>query len=65
MRLLLLHVLLAIPFTAVSAEDIRLDERPAGSMDWGYRPAAGSVSPVTPPTFCWRPQSGIVRWELR
>ena len=41
-----------------------LDERPAGEEEWGYRPAAGSVSEVTPPGFSWRPQSGIVSWEL-
>jgi uncharacterized protein DUF4962/heparinase II/III-like protein len=41
-----------------------LDERPAREEEWGYRPAADSVSEVTPPGFTWRPQSGIVSWEL-
>jgi hypothetical protein len=42
----------------------RLDETPAGPGEWGYRPAEGSVLAVTPPGFSWRPQKGIVRWEI-
>ncbi len=51
-------------FCAVVMGAPALDERPASEDEWGYRPAAGSVSEVTPPGFTWRPQSGIVSWEL-
>ena len=56
-------MLLSIVSTAVAAPPA-LDERPAGDDEWGYRPAAGSVSEASPPGFCWRPQQGIVSWEL-
>lgn len=46
----------------VSAE--KLDEGPAGSHEWGYRPGAGAVSAVNPPRFSWRPQASIVSWEI-
>lgn len=42
-----------------------LDERPAVEGEWGYRPAQGTVVATTPPGFCWRPQKGIVAWELQ
>jgi hypothetical protein len=41
-----------------------LDETPPGEEDWGYRPQAGAVLEATPPGFSWRPQTGIVSWEL-
>ena len=47
-----------------SAVELKLDERPAANQEWGYRPAAGTTSEVNPPGFCWRPQEGIVSWEL-
>ena len=40
-----------------------LDERPAEPEEWGYRPADGDVSRVTPPSFSWRPQKGLT-WEI-
>ncbi len=46
------------------AEELTLDETPAGSSEWGYRPAEESASPVNPPAFSWRPQKGIVSWEV-
>jgi len=49
---------------ACPAAPLVLDERPASEQEWGYRPAAGAVSEVNPPGFCWRPQAGIVAWEL-
>lgn len=50
--------------SATLAATIPLDERPANGEEWGFRPAAATVSEVNPPGFCWRPQPGIVRWEL-
>jgi hypothetical protein len=53
-----------VPFVAAGAP-LELDESPASSMEWGYRPADGGVSETNPPSFCWRPQRGIVSWELQ
>ncbi|HUT94553.1 MAG TPA: DUF4962 domain-containing protein, partial [Thermoguttaceae bacterium] len=47
------------------AADLTLDESPAGDGDWGYRPASAAISQMTPPSFSWRPQKGIVSWELQ
>jgi len=44
--------------------ELTLDERPAEPGEWGYRPAAGSVSQVNPPSFSWRPQAGLT-WEIQ
>jgi hypothetical protein len=41
-----------------------LDERPVEPGEWGYRPAAGDVSLVNPPSFSWRPQTGM-KWEIQ
>ncbi len=52
-----------IPLAALAVPP-KLDERPEGDGEWGYRPAEESVSEVNPPVFSWRPQRGIVSWEL-
>ena len=44
--------------------ELKLDQRPAEPGEWGYRPAAGSVSQVNPPSFSWRPQTGLA-WEIQ
>ncbi len=49
--------------TTVSA-GIQLDQRPTVPGEWGYRPGDGVVLHVTPPPFTWRPQAGMVRWEI-
>lgn len=46
-----------------AAQTLSLDEQPAGPEEWGYRPADGDVSQVTPPSFSWRPQKGLT-WEI-
>jgi len=46
-----------------AGQELKLDERPAEPGEWGYRPAAGSVSQVNPPSFSWRPQQGLT-WEV-
>jgi hypothetical protein len=53
---------LAIPRSA-SAESLRLDERPAEPGTWGCRPDNGTVSQTDPPSFSWRPQTGLT-WEV-
>lgn len=51
-------------FCTLAFAEIRLDEKAAEPGEWGYRPENGSVSPVTPPAFSWRPTSRIVRWQI-
>ncbi len=67
-----LFVLVLVMGGLVFAEELVLDERPAGSVKWkvrsedpegDYRPAEGSVSGVNPPNFIWRIQDGLV-WEV-
>jgi hypothetical protein len=62
MRWLLIMFGSLIPCLTLAAAPV-LDERPAEEQQWGYRPAAGSVSATNPPGFCWRPQKDIVAWE--
>jgi len=44
--------------------ELKLDQRPAEPGEWDYHPAAGSVSQVNPPSFSWRPQTGLA-WEIQ
>jgi len=55
-------LLLLAPAFAQS-QGLKLDEHPAQPGEWGYRPAADSVSRVNPPSFSWRPQSDLT-WEI-
>ena len=55
-------LVVAIAVSGASGE-LKLDERDAGAEEWGYRPAAGSVSNVNPPSFSWRPVKGLT-WEV-
>ena len=63
MRSICFVVLQLVCCAAIAAP--KLDETPAGVNEWGYRPAAGGVSAVTPPSFSWRPQRGIVSWQVQ
>ena len=63
-RSLILVALTLFP-TAVFAETVKLDERPAGSSNWGYRPDDGATSATNPPSFSWRPQKKISSWKIR
>jgi len=49
---------------APAAELLKLDQRPAEPGEWGYRPAADTVSQVNPPSFSWRPQADM-KWEIQ
>ena len=42
-----------------------LNEASSAPGEWGYRPADGDVSQVTPPGFSWRPNQGIVAYEIQ
>ncbi len=58
-------LLLTILFTtSTPAAELKLDEHPAEPVEWGYRPADGDVSQSNPPSFSWRPQSGLT-WEIQ
>ena len=48
-----------------SARQLELDETPARPGEWGFRPAEGSVSQVTPPGFSWRPQKNAASYDLQ
>ena len=63
-RTLLITALILFPAVAV-AETIKLDERPAGPSDWGYRPDSETTTATNPPSFSWRPQKKITSWEVR
>ncbi|MDT8302996.1 MAG: DUF4962 domain-containing protein, partial [Sedimentisphaerales bacterium] len=56
-----LFILVVVNIAA--GQELKLDERPAEPGEWGYRPAAGSVSGVNPPSFSWRSQQGLT-WEV-
>jgi Domain of unknown function (DUF4962)/Heparinase II/III-like protein len=60
MRILIALLLLAAPTLAAAP---KLDEAPVKAGEWGYRPAAGSVSRIDPPGFSWRPTRGL-RYEI-
>jgi len=63
-RLISIQLLLVLIFSGIAAgQQLKLDERPAEPGEWGYRPTAGSMSQVNPPSFSWRPQQGLT-WEV-
>ena len=66
-KLLLITIVLAlVPFVPglAAGQQLKLDERPAEPGEWGYRPAAGAVSQVNPPSFSWRPEKEMT-WEIQ
>ncbi len=58
-------VLLQLIGGAMAVAEEKLDERPAASNEWGYRPVEGAVSKENPPSFSWRPQREVVTWEIQ
>ncbi|MEP0844127.1 MAG: DUF4962 domain-containing protein [Phycisphaerae bacterium] len=62
---LLVTVLAAVATAAAMGAEWRLDETPAQTGEWGFRPADGSDSAVTPPGFVWRPQPQARGYELQ
>ncbi|MAD79740.1 MAG: hypothetical protein CMJ50_02690 [Planctomycetaceae bacterium] len=57
-------VLLQLACCVIAASAEKLDESPATGKEWGYRPAAGAVSAVNPPSFSWRPDRQVTAWEV-
>jgi hypothetical protein len=64
-RLTMFLVFCLIGTMVAQAAPPKLDESPAESDQWGYRPASGTQSATNPPGFSWRPQRGITSWELQ
>ena len=58
-------VLLMVASQTGAAERPEIDETPVQPGEWGFRPAEGSVSQVTPPGFSWRPQEGAASYDLQ
>lgn len=61
---ILCSILIQLVCCAVVVSAERLNESPATDNEWGYRPEAGAISAVNPPSFCWRPQRNVVSWEV-
>lgn len=61
----LLIAALAVSATVQAHDGWQLDETPAGAGEWGFRPADGAESQVTPPGFVWRPQDKAGRYQLQ
>ena len=59
-----LLMLLMLVAASAQGQTVKLDQRPAEPGEWGYRPAADSVSQVNPPSFSWRPHAGLM-WEIQ
>lgn len=57
-------LLISLTACLPAAKPLPLDQRPAEPGQWGYRPAEGETLVVTPPGFSWRPQQGVVAWEI-
>ena len=47
---------LIILVSTVYSAPLKVDERPAGPGEWGFRPAEGKPGETNPPPFVWRPQ---------
>lgn len=45
-------------------KQIALQEVDSNPRSWGTQPEDGSTHSVSPPSFIWFPQEGIVEWEL-
>ncbi|MBL7139990.1 MAG: DUF4962 domain-containing protein, partial [Planctomycetes bacterium] len=55
---------LALPAVCPAAEAPKIDDRPGGPGEWGFRPDDGTASPTNPPAFVWRPQKSAVAYDL-
>jgi len=60
------YVIVALSVLSVvcCGAELKLDERAGEPGEWGYRPAAGSVSKVDPASFSWRLQTGL-RYQIQ
>ena len=58
-------LLLMAASQTLAAEHLSIDETSGKPGEWGFRPADGSVSQVTPPGFSWRPQKDAASYDLQ
>ncbi len=49
---------------AMSASAWELQDRPAATGEWGFRPDDGDVTVLNPPSFTWRPENDGVAYDL-
>ena len=61
----LISGIIIICWASLSVAEVGVDDTPAATGRWGFRPADGSVSMRTPPSFSWRPQAGAQRYALQ
>lgn len=61
---LIASLLLVLAAATLRGQAPAPNEAPAKPGEWGFRPEEGQLSPVNPPGFVWRPQSGAVSYEL-
>ncbi|MFO7973880.1 MAG: DUF4962 domain-containing protein, partial [Candidatus Hydrogenedentota bacterium] len=50
---------------AATASALELDERPASTGDWGYRPETDTQPATNPPGFSWRPCKNAAAYHLQ
>ncbi len=62
--ILVLLFLCTVNYAQNTNEKLVLKEDPAQGTEWGYHPQEGLESKVNPPAFTWRPQEGILKWEI-
>ena len=60
---MLLLVSLILPVFGDTA--LTVNDNKGAAKEWGFRPDSNSTIEVTPPPFCWRPQSGAQEYELQ
>lgn len=64
MSKLLLFLFSAAAFFTLAAAPKNFQESPRKSDEWGFRPAEGESSAVTPTPFVWQPQQNAQFYEL-
>jgi len=55
---------LALASACPAADAPKVDDRPGGPGEWGFRPDDGAATPTNPPAFVWRPQKSAVAYDL-
>src|SRR5688500_8839463 len=66
LRLCTLALILVVPWMAAPMlAALPLDQRPALTGEWGYRPADGAVVALNPPSFTWIAQSNAAHYTVQ
>ncbi len=56
---------MALSVSALAADAPKLNDAPGKPGEWGFRPADGSTSAMTPPGFTWRPQKSAASYTIQ